>query len=158
LHVRISPMTAACATIATGAAAIGGATGAAAMGAAATGAAATGAAAIGAGTGTDGLSSGLPHVMQKRMPGALMPPQRVQRVPSTGIADGGIGTPMGGVGGAILGARRAPQSSQKTRWSALAFPHVAQIMVMLRRVAPMGHRSRYAQIRQVLRVACDPTP
>lgn len=66
-----------------------------------------------AGTGAAGFSSAVPHVMQNRMPGALAAPQRPHFVPSAGT--GGIGTPMGGVGGAMRAAKRAPQSSQKTR-------------------------------------------
>ncbi len=85
------------------------------------GAAMIGAVVVGAGAAATALfaaacSIGLPHVMQKRMPGALVAPQRAHLIPSgAATGAGGIGTPMGGVGGAILGDRRAPQSSQKTR-------------------------------------------
>jgi hypothetical protein len=70
-------------------------------------------AAAGGGTATGGAtcfsgSSGLPHVMQKRMPGALFAWQRGH------FEDASF-------------ARRAPQSSQKTKWSALFFPQVPQI-------------------------------
>jgi hypothetical protein len=59
------------------------------------------------GCGAMGFSSGLPHVMQKRMPGAFCAPQRPHFVPSTGTGaaaeTGGCGTPIGGVGGAMRG-------------------------------------------------------
>ena len=102
-----------------------------------TGEAATPGEGVGAaiGMGAIGAASGEPHVMQKRMPGAFCEPQRGHFVCSAfGMTDaggdtliGGCGTPMGGVGGAMRGCRRAPQSSQNTRWSAFCFPHVAQI-------------------------------
>ncbi len=68
------------------------------------------------GVGATGAASGLPHVMQNRMPGAFCAPQRGHFVCSAfGMIDaagaetlletlmGGCGTPIGGVGGAMRG-------------------------------------------------------